>query len=142
MKKRLPIKGTNHHFSKTTIKTIIDSKGSYDKYKCIYCKHEGVRYGTKDHLVVEDSVPEDCPKAPDKNPDIYVNRKLRMTTALSGTYYTNLTYGTEHKVVSPPFGEKKRNGDGGVYVIGGKNYPVFVYFGEFVWTLVRKTLKQ
>lgn len=123
MTKDYPIIIGGHKFTKTNLVTKKGPKGLYDEYKCEQCGMKGrsYRFGI---ISLSGIYGKNIYKCKNYNP----KRKIQITNCSAfGDEFANLTPGSIHDIVDPPFGENRHNGEW-VQGVGDK---VLVLYNEF-----------
>lgn len=101
--KTLTILGGLHTWEKQNLVTKFDKRGAYDDLKCANCGALAKRRGFTEFIETSLNTPNICPKGRQiKTPD-----KIKIIEVdAQGKAFSNLIPGSEHFVVSPPFGYK------------------------------------
>jgi hypothetical protein len=116
-----------HRWAKQNLVTIVTSRTSFDKMKCVECGIEGKTVGLT-RINLRDSYGDKiskCPKWVESNLPTMIEI---IECHAVGAQFTNLKPGSFHKVIKPPSGYS--NKPGRVWVMG-VGEPVCVLSGEF-----------
>ena len=123
-----------HDFRKTHSFTRTDRMESFNSYRCVKCKLIGRRVNREHIIYVSDTYSKErielCQK--DKLIDKYVGKQIQISCKIiANEALSNISIYSVHTIVAPP-SKKEINGESGVWVMGSQNFPVKVFFDEYV----------